>query len=720
VSRATRILLPLLLATILRASSDVPVGRPAYGPAPGEHWFPRLATDGSGFLVVWSDGRDGDSSVRAARLSPTGDVLDRTGLFVAAGFPAFVEPVWTGSLYVVVSSVGGQHDATIFAVTIDRDGNVGPSRVIAEHAVLTGPYHTASDGRTTMIAYARLGEVRVAILDREANRIADVRLVEPNSERRDIAVTTNGTDFFIAWSYVGRIQLLRVSRDGRVIGIPRDLGSGVSPALSSDGRDVLVLYREIEGLDDYWVTRRATGDLSEVLPRTRLQHQRFTWTPSLVWDGTGYEVHAAASEEGDSPSRWSLVYLPISRDGTPAAEWLTAEDIQSARGKYGEPIANPLPRAVSAGGKTLVAWIESNYTSIGLTARIVARIYAAGSTNGLKPKALLTWSANAQRTASVAFGGSNALVVWNEPDGLFASRVSADGRTLDGRGMQLGESAPLHGVVFDGTQYVVAWGDAGGLQIRFITQSGQILRKRLRVRDMYTFAVGTGRGAAAVAWTDYGDRLRAARIDPQSLELDTPVLISTARAYAPRLASNGSETLVLWHRLDDRSIPIAVEGARLSRSMTLLDAEPLVIGDLPGSAESNAVLASDGEGWLVSWYSSKSVSLRVNRVLRNGSVPSGPEGIHVARGWQPALAFDGEAFGLVWREERTLHMTTITASDPLVIPGPTLVATIPSSTPGISYAIAPHDGSFGLAYSRVSDATEHGGVPRIFLRLSAP
>ncbi|MBV9495459.1 MAG: hypothetical protein JOZ54_14515, partial [Acidobacteria bacterium] len=70
-------LLSFLLFTNLVAA-DVPVASAERGRAPFGRSRPRIASDGRGFLAVWSDGRSGQGfDVRARVLGETRDIVLR-------------------------------------------------------------------------------------------------------------------------------------------------------------------------------------------------------------------------------------------------------------------------------------------------------------------------------------------------------------------------------------------------------------------------------------------------------------------------------------------------------------------------------------------------------------------------------------------------------------------------------------------------------------------
>ncbi|MFC1672220.1 hypothetical protein ACFL01_03695 [Planctomycetota bacterium] len=134
-----------------------------------------------------------------------------------------------------------------------------------------------------------------------------------------------------------------------------------------------------------------------------------------------------------------------------------------------------------------------------------------------------------QRWPSTAFGKDVYLVVWQEGEAMdgvkdtniFAARVSAEGKPLDGEGIPVCQAPGFQAypmAAFDGENFVVAWQDYR-----------PVPEKDTREQD----------------WDLY-----AARVSPEGKVLDTDGFAVAAVAgnqIYPALASNGKgETLIVW------------------------------------------------------------------------------------------------------------------------------------------------------------------------------
>ncbi|MEO0228171.1 MAG: T9SS type A sorting domain-containing protein, partial [candidate division WOR-3 bacterium] len=231
---------------------------------------------------------------------------------------------------------------------------------------------------------------------------------------------------------------------------------------------------------------------------------------------------------------------------------------------------------------------------------------------------------------SVAFGGTNYLVVWqdyrNNPDtsDIYGARVSPNGVVLDPQGIPISTAADSQlypSVAFDGTNYLVVWQD---------------------------YRSGTG----------YSD-IYGARVSPSGTVLDTAgIPISTAAydQWSPSVAFDGTNYLVVWQ--DRRSSSYYdIYGARVSQSGTVLDT-----AGIPISTAANwqwfPSVAFGGTNYLVVWSDSRSGSWDIYgaRVSPSGTVLD-PNGIPISTAdygqYYPSVAFDGTNYLVVWQDYRS-------------------------------------------------------------------
>ena len=187
----------------------------------------------------------------------------------------------------------------------------------------------------------------------------------------------------------------------------------------------------------------------------------------------------------------------------------------------------------------------------------------------LTPRAVLAPTPGDQFSPAVASNGSEFLVVWedrrnggiDETD-IYASRVAADGTTLDPDGIAIATADGLEWtpeVASDGTNFLVVWTD--GVQ------------------------------------GNRGD-VRAARVTPQGEVLDPGGFVLTGPeqygGYRPHAAFDGQNYLVTYENC------YCIRGIRVAPDGTILDPGGFAISNVPGNLR-NGVWYGAGE-YLVTWH----------------------------------------------------------------------------------------------------------------------
>jgi hypothetical protein len=249
------------------------------------------------------------------------------------------------------------------------------------------------------------------------------------------------------------------------------------------------------------------------------------YAPSVAFDGTNYLVAWTKQR----PGVVDIYGTRIRRNGTvldrPPIAISTAAGTQTS------------PRVAFDGTNYLVAWDDDRSDSWDIYG---ARVTPAG--------AVLDWArfaisdeADDQRSPSVAFDGTNYLVVWVDTRSgsgfrdIYGARVTPGGVVVDPGGIAISEAPDRQyspSIAFDGTNYLVAWTD-----------------ERSGIPDIY-----------------------GARVTQSGTVLDSGgVAISTAAngQYIPSVAFGGTNYLVAWE--DERSGSWDVYGGRVTPGGTLLD-----------------------------------------------------------------------------------------------------------------------------------------------------
>jgi hypothetical protein len=360
--------------------------------------------------------------------------------------------------------------------------------------------------------------------------------------------------------------------------------------------------------------------------------------PAIAFDGVNYLV--AWSERAQS-GRSDIAFVRVDRTGvvlSPGVRILT-----------GGSVGGVQPAIAFDGTNYLVVWTTADWRN-----RISGRrITPLGDVLDAVPLAVSSGPLEAfDQSPSLAFDGTNFLVVWNRRYGIdncygsytafevWGARVSAGGAVVDTTGFPI-SNTPGHQrdprVAFDGTRYLVVWSDS---------------RAVLGAMGCYW---GTGGG------------IRGARVAPSGQVADpTGVDFSSGMPwslYSPALDFDGTNFLVVW---EDQRAPAAersIYGARISTQGSVLEPQGFAISRSAGHHRTPTV-THNNVGFLVAWFAQASgvETLQATPVSASG-VLSGNSDISVASTPQPAggwsmaawgaLASDGNRVVAVWPQATT-------------------------------------------------------------------
>ena len=248
----------VLLALVLSAAAPAPDGRAAppwtvpHGdaarprvPLPsalqggalgGQARGPGVAFDGTNYLVVWTDFREGGPKVYGARVSPGGTVLDQDGFAISADAGSEPTVAFDGTNYLVVWS----NQASIVGARVNPAGEVlDPGGItISTRANAQFQPTLAFDGTnylvvwTTASPYTDVYGARVSpsgtVLDPAGIEIA----IRAGFNEVSPSVAFDGTNYLVAWEEdpCHRILGRRVSQGGIPDGDGSFLISYCSPA----------------------------------------------------------------------------------------------------------------------------------------------------------------------------------------------------------------------------------------------------------------------------------------------------------------------------------------------------------------------------------------------------------------------------------------------------------------------------------------------------------
>lgn len=723
-------------------SPEFMISEPEWGPAPGRQDSQIVASDGENFLVGWNDQRPSLSLslVRVARVSRSGEVLDRSGIPLPQT-RILHEIIWSGTEYLVFT--GGEN----FGLQVHRVSREGKLLGAAETIVVAGFPSLAWSGRHLVVVQRTLNHpdisAPVVTVDVYSRKLALLKRIGiPRGDQVNAMppeALSNGEDFLIVWTGYDRpttatrkwqLYSVRIDGDSLAPGATQVVASDVTsaqdeysftPRGGTDGAGYLLAW-ESGGV--HAVALDANG---KALSAPTLIASP-TRTPSnIVWSGDRYLI--GATTDWFSLNSDAVAYMVSSR-GEPLGEF--AISVEAGEQEQ--------PHAAAAAGRVLFAWTDDRELKGSVRD-------AAGS--AVTHDFPITSGVAIQQQAAAAFDGENAFVVWSEyrddhrgPRPIRASRVTRGGEFLDGPGTIVARGDGLQlwpAVDFDGEKFLVVWYQ----QSEYNGSSGA--RAELRGRWVGRDGTPLGDGsfliagdavalyrAPKVAFDPAGAlvvfekreagvyRIYAARITKDGVVLDPggfPVSFARVSSisnaphstHQPDVAFANGSYVVVWQE----DIPTApyvncqitcpayqfqtdVVAARVSPSGVVLDSVAIPIASKPGD-ELGPRIERIGEELIVLWTermggrSFYPRSVGTVRLDANGRPRDATSARRLIVGTEVGVTFDGREIVIstvdlfdrrvaLYRIRAAAESTTI--SDPVMLPAamdplPSVVATAP-------------------------------------------
>lgn len=679
--------LALLLSVALFGATEIPVVTDiVLNEPPDSRSSLALASDGDGYLAVWADFRASRPALIATRIRSTGEVLDPTGIFIAP-HDSQASIVWNGERYLVFF-VG---DGALRMRTIDRDGVISGPLMLIEHVLEAA---MATNGSRILVSYAGDSQrpgTHVAALDMNGGVLLDMEVDVRSSGGPSVAVLPNGS-FVAGWNTfapsIFTLNALRFDADGtRAEFAPHVLGNTYQQATLHANGDALVASEP----GRCW---GVSADLRDLTAQVQCPGGRL------------FSLRGRAALASAQGPRNTIVDLSVSVfdeqghaiEQKPLFKATDREDAQVWS------IA-----AIQKGDDVLIAWTAEHWNSD----RLFARVVSAGSLEPKGERVPLTTSAKGQLNPSIAVGHTEMLVAWEERGEVYASRITFDGRRLDGTGIRLSTNwARRPRVVFHEGLYAVAFLQSDGIEyenlaVRFISPRDGLLPETVTTytRAAESVALASG-GGMLVAFTTGSRDVVATRIHPAGTA-DPAVVVAHRDGVYPRypVASwNGSHFLVAW--IESSVTDDVWRGTIAGRRVTLnlgIDGDVLALaaGKEVDPFETPA-LASNGGEWFLAW--SRENHVRLARIAADGTVLSESPTLY---GSAPQLTFAGRQLVLA---AKSFGNVTIQAGDTFT--------TIPS-LPYDGFSLTSRAAKWYTAFTR-RGGTEVGHVERVYVASPGP
>lgn len=669
----------------------------------GNQKNPDVSFNGSDFLVVWDDDRNGQLDIYGSRLSTAGAVRDPEGILIssAAGDQAW-PVVATGSPNWLVTWTDGRNSGK----------DIYGTRVATNGTVLDDPATGVAIGAAT-------GDLATS------------------------AVAFDGGNFLVVWSdasggdydMVGR----RFSPDGAPVGSQFDIsnagGDQRTPAVAFGGGAFLTTWFDSRGggVDIYGAIIDTGGGVTvaDIPVADPDGDQRFS---AIAFDGNHFLV---AWDDFRSGSSWDIYGARLDPDGTILDP--NGFAICSASGNQYEPTI------AFDGTNFFVAWHD--YRAGGYPDVYGTRLTTAGvplDGDGL----ILSLAANFQMTSAVAFDGANYLVVWEDQrDGehwdIYGTRITPEGAVLDPAGIAICTAEGTQerpAVTFGvGGNYFVAWSDyRSGLNWDVygtrVSTGGTVLDGSATgvaistaTADQLDPEIAYGNDFALVVWRDnrsgdydiYGARINTsgAMVDPAGIAISTN---DSAQTY-PTVAFGTTQFLVVWE--DTRYGPADLFSTRVQINGSVNSPTGIIVSTAAGQ-QLRPAAAWDGTNFFVVWADSRSgVSNVYGSRVNTGGGTVDPAGLRLSDlglgRYDVDLAYDGTHYLVVWRETVGAPSTDVYglyfAPTGAIVQGPFPISNA-TNVDEISPAVASSGSGRSLVTYYNFDRSTFYGAMRVFAR----
>ncbi|MEN8224021.1 MAG: FlgD immunoglobulin-like domain containing protein [Bacteroidota bacterium] len=417
-----------------------------------------LCFDGTNYLVVWKD--DAYTDLGAALLSPDG-VIQAPGAFPVTGAPGnetYHAVGHDGNNWLVVwSDFRGAYQDDLYGARVDPSGNIldpypDDFAIILSASWQQAP-NAAFDGNNHMVVW----QERVAVdhFDIRGTRVAvdgtpldsPTLFITTNPESQvDPEIAFGNSVYFAVWKDYrsgpfGSIYGARISDDGTVLDpdgilISQSTSGQRLPAVAFDGTNFFVIWWEYGSDYQYHVYGKRVTEDGTVLDPSVIDIATVTtdygWNYfvdlSVTFDGENY---LAVWPEFDTDN-WDIYGARV----TPGGVVLDNEGFPISSSPWNQAF----PQVSSAGGQTMVVWMEERS---GTNDIYCSRVDPDGTVLDPDGIALCNYQGE-QVNPEITFDGYNYLVVWSDwRDGsidTYGTIVDMTGNVMDPNGVAFASS----------------------------------------------------------------------------------------------------------------------------------------------------------------------------------------------------------------------------------------------------------------------------------------
>ncbi len=602
----------------------------AISTAADNQWHPAVAFDGTNYLVTWDDMRSGVNDIYGTRVDTSGTVLDSMGITIsrAQNIQRHPSVTFDGSNCLVVWEDARSGSFDIFGARVDTSGIVLDSAGIAISAAQNGQYYpsVSFDGTHYFVAWEDLrnnsySDIYAARVDTSGIVLdsAGIAISTTTWNKSMPSIAFDGTNYLIAWTdnrawpsdiYGSRVTSEGIVLDSSGIVISSAVERQLFSSIGYDGSNYFVAWHDFRNNPpDIYGTRMDTSgtvlDTSGIIVSTQAYDQ---YDAAVAFDGTNYFV---TFTDGRNDS-YDIFGVRIDQTGVIIDTAGIAISATAGDQLY--------PSVIFGGNNYLVVWQDFRNDTFDIYGARMDQSGALLDTSGIA----ISTAEGDQIYPSLSFDGTNYLVVWEDHRGfasdIYGARIDQEGVLLDSLGIAITTAIDQQwhpSVAFDGTNYLVVWedqrnasfSDAYGARVNqsgIVMDSNGIAISTAEYRQSRPTVAFDGENYFVVwqdsrgilAWDIYGTR-----VTTSGIVLDTndiPISVSINWQYFPALAFDGSNYLVIWQ--DDQNGYFSdIYGAQVSTSGAVIDSFAVAIQK--GRQSSAAVMHGTGNQLLITYAS---------------------------------------------------------------------------------------------------------------------
>lgn len=615
--------------------------------ASGDQTDPSVSWDGQNYLVVWADRRIlGQQHIYGARVKATGEVIDKQGIPISGttGTQAFPRVAGDMGSFLVVWQDTRTTSADIYCCKVSDDGAMSRSSGIATSTNNEETPDVAFNGSYFLVAWNDYRNSASTGTDIYGCRVArtgirtglDILMSCSSSSLTTGAagdqtcpkVAQCSTQWMVAWQDARNgvsnldIYATRISSSGSVlekggIGVCKATGSQEIPSIGYSGSNMLVAWRNdsdklIRGARV--TTVGAVSDISGVAISTGIAGSMGT---------------ACAGKDGKFLVGWNS--LSITDANTLVALIPGTGTVQSSAGTTASmALASQEDYSIADNGtEYAVVWSQM----VGGSYHIYGARYSRAGTL-LTPTAINITGAyyGNQIQPSIAWSGSQYLLVWSGDDSFQTSAMDIRGWRLDSNLSRIGSSPILISsemedqsrpcVASNRSNYLVVWEDS----------------KNRAAPGYYCDIYGALVNTSGTVTTP-----------------DISVNLSNYNQWKPKIASDGTNYFAVWEDyrlgLDQRQI----YGTKISSTGSVSSGSGVLFPATSKNQSSPYIIFANGS-YFVTW--SDNTKVTGCRVSTAGATID-KSGIEIDSGSAkrscPSACWDGTKYQAVWEDYRSLY-----------------------------------------------------------------